>query len=68
MSNKFSLNRADVWHWLKIQALFLLPAFLAFVPVIIGWVPKDVSWGIYVVYILNALVGLAKLWVSENHY
>lgn len=63
-SARFSLNRQDLIVWGTNALIFLAPTLIVLLGSTIQIVPQDWKYGAIVLYILNRLVALLKLFVQ----
>ncbi|OGY24248.1 MAG: hypothetical protein A2Y57_04145 [Candidatus Woykebacteria bacterium RBG_13_40_7b] len=61
-SLRFTLNKEDLAHWAKNALIFAGPALVVLVASIRDVVPKDASWAVVALYILNVATDLLRKW------
>jgi membrane protein YdbS with pleckstrin-like domain len=64
MSSKFSLNGVDLARVLKNALIFLAPALIVLIASFQNIVPKDASWAVVALFVLNVVTDLIRKFVS----
>ena len=63
-SAKFTLNKDDAIKFGKEALIFLGPTLLVLLPSVANALPSDWKYAVIVIYILNRLVSLLKLFLA----
>ena len=63
-SLQFSLNRQDLTEWSKNALIFLIPTLLVLAGSIVEIVPQEWKYSAIVLYVLNRVTALLKLYVQ----
>jgi hypothetical protein len=64
MSKKFSLNGVDLKKVLKNALVFLAPALIVLAASFQNIVPKDASWAVIALFVLNVVTDTLRKFVS----
>jgi len=62
------IKREDVAKWGKNALLFTIPAIIVFIGSVADVIPKDASYGVVLLYVLNLLTDFLKKYRQENKY
>ena len=62
------IKREDIKKWGKNALLFLIPAIIVLLGSVADLVPKDASYGVILLYILNLATDALKKYRQENKY
>ena len=65
-SQRWRLNKQDVAKWAKNAFIFSIPALLVLLASFQEIVPRDASWGVLALYIINVLTDLLRKFANET--
>ena len=63
-SARFTLNKADWLRWGKNALVFLAPALVVLLGSVKDLIPKDASYGVILLYVVNLVVDLIRKFVK----
>ena len=68
ISPKFSLNKTDIEKVLKNALVFAGPALIVLIGSFVNLVPKDASWSVVALYLINVATDALRKYLNRNSY
>ena len=65
-SPALSLNKTDAKKWGKNTLIFLAPVLLSALLTLVNEIPKEATWGIIALFVVNVVIDLVRKFISDN--
>jgi septal ring factor EnvC (AmiA/AmiB activator) len=65
-SPALSLNKSDAKKWAKNTAIFFAPVLLTALLTLVNEIPKEATWGVIALFVVNVVIDLVRKFIKDN--